>query len=71
MSLLSPATVSVRQAATLLGISFSSAYAAIRAGNFPTKIVQIGGRYVVPTAPFSSFSGSTSYQTLRGVRRSA
>ncbi|HBC7265773.1 TPA: helix-turn-helix domain-containing protein [Corynebacterium striatum] len=66
MSLLSPATVSVRQAATLLGISFSSAYAAIRAGNFPTKIVQIGGRYVVPTAPLLELLGLDELPDLEG-----
>lgn len=66
MSLLSPATVSVRQAATLLGISFSSAYAAIRAGNFPTKIVQIGGRYVVPTAPLLELLGFDELPDLEG-----
>ncbi len=66
MSLLSPATVSVRQAATLLGISFSSAYAAIHAGNFPTKIVQIGGRYVVPTAPLLELLGLDELPDLEG-----
>ena len=66
MSLLSPATVSVRQAATLLGISFSSAYAAIRTGNFPTKIVQIGGRYVVPTAPLLELLGLDELPDLEG-----
>lgn len=66
MSLLPPATVSVRQAATLLGISFSSAYAAIRAGNFPTKIVQIGGRYVVPTAPLLELLGLDELPDLEG-----
>ncbi|MDK8831607.1 helix-turn-helix transcriptional regulator [Corynebacterium striatum] len=66
MSLLSPATVSVRQAATLLGISFSSAYAAIRADNFPTKVIQIGGRYVVPTAPLLELLGLDELPDLEG-----
>lgn len=61
-----PATVSVRQAATLLGISFSSAYAAIKAGNFPTNIIQIGGRYVVPTAPLLELLGLDELPDLEG-----
>ena len=63
------ATITIREAAQLLGISASGAYTAIRA-NFPTKVIQIGGRYVVPTAHFSSF-GLDELPDLRGVRRSA
>ncbi|WP_293820357.1 helix-turn-helix domain-containing protein [uncultured Corynebacterium sp.] len=48
---MSPATTTLRAAADLLGISKSSAYAAARNGTFPTKVIQIGGRYVVPTNP--------------------
>lgn len=47
-----PPTISVRQSASLIGISPpSSAYAAIKAGNFPVSAIQIGNRYVVPTKP--------------------
>ncbi|MCQ9329981.1 helix-turn-helix transcriptional regulator [Corynebacterium phoceense] len=66
MSLESPATVSVRQAATLLGISFSGAYAAIRADKFPTKVIQIGGRLVVPTAPLLELLGLDELPELEG-----
>lgn len=52
-----PATLSVGKAAELIGISRSSAYQAARNGNFPTKIIQIGGRYVVPTKPLLELLG--------------
>lgn len=46
-----PATVSIPVAANLLGISRSSAYEAARTGKFPTPVLKINGRYVVPTKP--------------------
>ena len=46
-----PPTITITNAAQLLGISTSSAYTAARNGKFPTKVIQIGGRYVVPTKP--------------------
>lgn len=54
---MSPATTTLRAAADLLGISKSSAYAAARNGTFPTKVIQIGGRYVVPTKPLLDLLG--------------
>ncbi|ART20576.1 hypothetical protein CBE89_02975 [Corynebacterium striatum] len=51
------ATITIREAAQLLGISVSGAYTAIRAGSFPTKVIQIGGRYVVPTRPLLDLLG--------------
>ncbi|MGP5242520.1 helix-turn-helix transcriptional regulator [Corynebacterium flavescens] len=56
MSATSP-TISVHRAAAMLGIAPSSAYAAIRNNNFPTPVIQIGGRYVVPTKPFLALLG--------------
>ncbi|WP_288863665.1 helix-turn-helix domain-containing protein [uncultured Corynebacterium sp.] len=44
-------TVSIPVAAALLGISRSSAYEAARKGNFPSRVIKINGRYVVPTKP--------------------
>ncbi|WP_276687261.1 helix-turn-helix transcriptional regulator [Corynebacterium casei] len=52
-----PPTIGIRQAAELLGIGSSSAYAAARKGNFPTKVIHIGGRYVVPTKPLLELLG--------------
>lgn len=46
-----PATVSIPEAASLLGISRSSAYNAAQNGTFPSKVIKINGRYVVPTKP--------------------
>lgn len=46
-----PATVSIPVAANLLGIGRSSAYEAARNGKFPTPVLKINGRYVVPTKP--------------------
>lgn len=45
-----PAVVSVKQAAQALGISKSTAYALIQSGDFPVKVVRLGGRYGVLTA---------------------
>ena len=44
-------TVSIPVAAALLGISRNSAYEAARTGNFPSPVLKINGRYVVPTKP--------------------
>lgn len=60
------ATITIREAAQLLGISASGAYTAIRAGNFPTKVIQIGGRYVVPTAPLLELLGLDELPDLEG-----
>lgn len=61
-----PATVSVSRAAELIGIGRSSAYQAARNGSFPTKIIQIGGRYVVPTAPLLELLGLDELPDLEG-----
>ncbi|WP_313550910.1 helix-turn-helix domain-containing protein [Corynebacterium sp.] len=50
-------TVSVPRAAEILGVSASSAYAAVREGKFPTKVIQVGGRYVIPTKPLLELLG--------------
>lgn len=61
-----PATVSVSRAAELIGIGRSSAYQAARNGSFPTKIIQIGGRYVVPTKPLLELLGLDELPELEG-----
>lgn len=61
-----PATVSIGKAAELIGISRSSAYQAARNGSFPTKIIQIGGRYVVPTVPLLELLGLDELPDLEG-----
>lgn len=47
----SPATLTIQEAASLLGVGLSSAYEAARTGNFPTPVLKVNGRYVVPTKP--------------------
>ncbi|WP_175934564.1 AlpA family transcriptional regulator [Corynebacterium sp. Marseille-P4321] len=44
-------TLNIAEAASLLGIGRSSAYEAARTGKFPTPVLKINGRYVVPTKP--------------------
>lgn len=57
MTVLNSPTISIRDAAPLLGISASTAYAAVRAGTFPVPVIHIGGRIVVPTAPLRKLLG--------------
>lgn len=45
------ATVSVRQAAALLGVAESTAWRSIRAGDFPVRPWWIGQRCVLPSLP--------------------
>lgn len=45
------ATVSITEAAKLLGIGRSSAYEAARNGTFPVPVLRINTRFVVPTKP--------------------
>lgn len=58
-----PPTITIPVAAELLGISASSAYAAVRDGKFPVKVIQIGGRYVIPTKPLLELIGLDSLPT--------
>lgn len=58
-----PPTITIGQAADLLGIGTSSAYAAVRTGKFPTKVIRIGGRYVIPTKPLLELLGLDSLPT--------
>jgi predicted DNA-binding transcriptional regulator AlpA len=45
-----PATVDVPKAATAFGVSRSHAYELITLGDFPAKVLRVGGRYRVITA---------------------
>lgn len=44
-------TITVRDAASRLGVSHGTAYAQIKAGTFPVPTLRIGRRIVVPTGP--------------------
>lgn len=50
-------TVSLAEAAEILGISRSTAYAAVHSNEFPVQVIKIGGRYVVPTRPLLDLLG--------------
>lgn len=50
-----PATISVEQAASILGISRSSGYRAVGRGEIPA--LWFGRRVVVPTGPFFAMLG--------------
>jgi len=43
-------TVTVEEAARMLGIGRTLAYEAIRRGEFPTAVIRIGNRWVIPRA---------------------
>ena len=57
MSIPTSPTVTLVEAAQLLGIGRSTAYAAARAGEFPTRVIQVGSRYMVPTKPLLDLLG--------------
>ena len=50
-------TVSLTEAAQLLGIGRSTAYAAARNDEFPVQVIKVGGRYIVPTKPLLDLLG--------------
>jgi excisionase family DNA binding protein len=43
-------TVTVEEAAQLLGIGRSLAYEAVRTGSFPVPVIRVGARYLIPRA---------------------
>lgn len=44
-------TISLREAATVLGISDATAYRLAEQGEFPVPLLRAGRRYLVPTQP--------------------
>lgn len=51
MSPLDSPTISLADAAELLGVARSTAYAAVKDGTFPVPVIHVGTRIAVPTAP--------------------
>lgn len=47
----------LQTAARALGISKSSAYALASRDEFPTRVIKVGGRYIVPTAELRALLG--------------
>ena len=57
-SIASRSTITVEEAASLLGIGRSAAYDAARRGQLPTR--RLGRRLLVPVPAFLAWLGSTS-----------
>lgn len=47
----------LQTAARALGVSKSTAYAMAKAGSFPTRVIRVGARYVVPTSELKALLG--------------
>lgn len=52
-----PAALTVIQAADLLGIGRSSAYQAVKAGTWPTRVLRIGRTIRIPSAEVLALLG--------------
>lgn len=65
-----PPVVDLRTAAAVLDIGRTAAYELVRAGQWPTPILRLGGRIKVPTAPLLELLG-LSTETDRGLPRPA
>jgi hypothetical protein len=52
-----PATLPFASAAATLGFGRTAAYAAKREGRFPVPVIELGHRWVVPTAPLLELLG--------------
>jgi excisionase family DNA binding protein len=56
-----PLTYSIEEAAKLLGVSERHAYTYARRGEFPTRIIRIGHRMLVPKAELDALlAGGTA-----------
>ena len=49
--------ISLPEAADILTIGRSTAYSLAQKNQFPTPVIKVGGRYVVPTAPLRQLLG--------------
>jgi len=54
MSNANPRTISIPEAAAMLGISLSATYRAVSRGDFPVPVIQIGGRRLILRDPFEA-----------------
>ena len=50
-------TYTIKEAATLLGISPTHAYALVARGEFPCRVVKLGRRWVVPRTDLAALLG--------------
>lgn len=60
MTLPTSPTISLREAAKLLGVGDSTMYAAAREGSLPFPILKVNSRYIVPAKPFLATLGIES-----------
>ncbi len=51
------ASTDLRTAARALGIGDSTAYALAQQGKFPTRVLRLGSRYVIPTSELLALLG--------------
>jgi predicted DNA-binding transcriptional regulator AlpA len=65
-----PPVVDLRTAAAVLHIGRTAAYELVRAGQWPTPILRLGGRIKVPTAPLLELLG-LSTETDTGLPKPA
>ncbi len=63
-----PPTVDVETAARVLGCSRGLAYALIRRGDFPCRVLRLGRRYVIPTADLRRALGIASAPAPAGAQ---
>lgn len=47
----------IREAASLMGVSNSTMYAAAREGTLPFPVLKVNSRYIVPAKPFLATLG--------------
>lgn len=52
-------TVTMAEAAAMLGVGRSTAYAAAKEGTFPVPVIKVASRYVVPRKALMSLLGQT------------
>jgi hypothetical protein len=50
-------TVTVPEAAEILGVDADAAYRAVQRGEFPVQVLRVGRRLVVPAAPLRAVLG--------------
>lgn len=55
--LIKQAAVDLPTAAALIGISRATAYALVKADNFPCRIIRAGNRIIVPTSALRELLG--------------
>lgn len=60
MATLDKPTLTLREAASLMGVSNSTMYAAAREGSLPFPVLKVNSRYIVPAKPFLATLGIES-----------